>query len=166
MARGKWPLTPILIIIIISYLQILLTSTTLIVDKEGGALYMESLFLAKLVGLTLVIISAAMLVNRREVNLLFGIYRHPEAVFLTGFLEIVLGLSLVLTHNIWVMDYPVIITIVGWSLLIRGIGRTFAPEKVAKVVEKLKKINKATVTGLLFTVLLLGGYLTYIGFTR
>lgn len=126
----------------------------------------ESLFLAKLIGLVIIIISGAMLFNKRDVNLLFGIYKHPEAVFLTGFLEVGLGLSIVLTHNIWVMDFPVVITVIGWMLLIRGVGRTFAPEKVAQALESFKKMGPNVFTGLMFIVLVFGVYLTYMGFTR
>lgn len=126
---------------------------------------MLSLFLAKLIGLTIIIISAAMLANKRDVNLLFGIYKHPEAVFLTGFLEVGLGLSLVLSHNIWVMDYRVVITIIGWALLARGVARTVAPDFVVRNLERFKKMGPTTMNVLLGIVFLLGVYLAYMGFT-
>ena len=126
---------------------------------------MESLFLAKLIGLTIIIISSAMLIHKRDVNLLFGIYQHPEAVFLTGFLEIVLGLSLVLSHNIWVMDYRGVITFIGWALLARGVARTFAPDFVARNLARFKKMGPNAMNVALGIALLFGMYLAYMGFT-
>lgn len=123
-----------------------------------------SLFLAKIIGLFLVIVAGALLLNRKNVNLLFSIYRNPESVFLTGVLDTFIGLSLVFTHNIWVMNFQVIITLVGWILLLRGAGRMLFPQKVVRMLEKYKKMQ-SLITLMLVMVLIIGAYLAYMGFT-
>lgn len=39
----------------------------------------------------------------------------------TGFIMVVLGVLLVQYHNVWVMDWTVLVTIIGWAVLIKGI---------------------------------------------
>jgi hypothetical protein len=124
-----------------------------------------SLLLAKVIGLILMLVAVALLVNRKNVDLLFSIYRHPEAVFLTGFLETVLGIVFVLGHNVWTLDFRGIITVIGWILLVRGIGRVFFPSRVTRMLEKFKKM-RSVVAPLLIFVFLIGTYLAYTGFTQ
>ena len=38
------------------------------------------------------------------------------------------GLAVVLTHNVWVADWPVLITILGWLTAIAGAFRLLAPQ--------------------------------------
>lgn len=124
----------------------------------------QSLLLAKVIGLTLIFTSSALLINKKNIDLLFSLYGQTTAIFITGFLETVLGILLVLKHNVWTLDFRVIITIIGWILLVRGVGRIFFPDKSMQMVSKFKK-NKTIFTPLLLFVFLIGAYLTYKGFT-
>jgi hypothetical protein len=124
-----------------------------------------SLLLAKIIGLLLMLIVAALLVNRKNVDLLFSLYSHPEAVFITGILETALGIVFVLNHNVWVLDFRSIITAIGWILLVRGVGRIFSPTHVTDWLVKFKKMQPLILPLLIF-VLVIGAYLAYTGFTR
>src|SRR4030042_3411621 len=124
----------------------------------------QSIFLAKVIGLLLMLVAGALLSNRKNVDLLFSIYSHPEAVFLTGFLETVLGIAFALGHNIWTPDFRGVITFIGWILLIRGIGRIFYPTRATRMLEKYKKMQSLFVPLLIFVVLI-GAYLAFMGFT-
>jgi len=122
-----------------------------------------SLFLAKVIGLTLILVASALVVNKKNIDLLFGLYKHPTAVFITGILETVLGIVFALSHNIWTPDFRGIITFVGWILLLRGVGRIFFPFRVTNKLEKFRKMESAF-TPLLIFVILIGAYLAYMGF--
>lgn len=124
-----------------------------------------SLLLAKVIGVTLVLVSAALLANRKNIDLLFALYKHPAAVFITGILETILGTAFVLSHNIWTLDFRGIITAIGWILLVRGVGRTLFPSRIPHLLEKFKKM-RSIFTPLLIFIFLIGAYLTYVGFTR
>lgn len=124
-----------------------------------------SIFLAKVIGLLLMLVAVTLLVNRKNVDLLFDIYRHPAAVLLTGILDTVLGIVFVLGHNVWTLDFRGIITVIGWILLVRGVGRILFPSRVTHMLEKFKKMQ-SVVAPLLIFVFLIGAYLAYIGFTR
>lgn len=123
-----------------------------------------SLFLAKVIGLYLVIVALLLLFNKRGVRYLFDIYQNPEAVFLTGVVELFLGLALVVSHNTWTWNFQVIITVVGWTLLVRGLGRVAFPERTVRMLERFKT-QKALMTILLIVVGVIGAYLAYMGFT-
>ncbi len=124
-----------------------------------------SLLLAKVIGLLFMFVAVALLVNKKNVDLLFNLYKNPGPVFVTGILEIVLGIMFVLNHNIWTLDFRGVITFIGWVLLVRGVGRVLFPSRVTRWLEKFKKMRSA-IAPLLIFVFLVGAYLAYMGFTR
>jgi hypothetical protein len=84
-------------------------------------------------------------------------------VYLFGFMDLAAGLAIVLTHNVWVASWRVLITLIGWLLLIRGAVRIVAPEIVmgyaAKVIRNKQVIPAAgAVVGVLGLVLCYFGY--------
>jgi hypothetical protein len=44
-------------------------------------------------------------------------------VYLFGLLDFAAGLAIVLVHNMWTLNWRVLITLIGWLLLIRGAAR-------------------------------------------
>jgi uncharacterized protein YjeT (DUF2065 family) len=80
------------------------------------------------------------------------------AIALTG------GLAIVLTHNIWVWDWPVIITIVGWLMIVRGSLRIVIPQQVEDLARKMVAgwSNILLISGLL--VITLGAFLCWKGY--
>ena len=79
-----------------------------------------SVFLAKVLGLYLVIVAPAALLNRRHFPRLIKEFSDSLAmVVLSGFVALVLGLLLVVSHNVWTTDWRVIITLLGWLTLIK-----------------------------------------------
>lgn len=121
-----------------------------------------SLFLAKLMGLYLVLVSLAFWLNRRVVaKLIAELSGNVSLTIFSGAMLVILGLAVVLKHNVWVADWRVIVTILGWITLLKGLLRTFAPEKVPKLAVK----SESALTVIFLIALALGAYLTYIGFT-
>ncbi|MCE7980861.1 MAG: hypothetical protein DYG89_06685 [Caldilinea sp. CFX5] len=49
----------------------------------------------------------------------------PPVVYLSGTLMFVGGLAVVRTHNLWVRNWPVLITLSGWFFLLLGLFRMF-----------------------------------------
>ncbi|HXV28204.1 MAG TPA: hypothetical protein VD913_04485 [bacterium] len=47
--------------------------------------------------------------------------RSPALTYVSGFMTLVLGALLVAYHNIWVRNWTVLITIVGWLSLVKGV---------------------------------------------
>jgi uncharacterized membrane protein HdeD (DUF308 family) len=51
--------------------------------------------------------------------------------FVTGFITIVFGMLLVEYHNIWVKDWTVLITIIGWVSLLKGVMLIIFPQIIS-----------------------------------
>jgi hypothetical protein len=88
-----------------------------------------SIFLAKLIGPLALALGVGVLLNREAVHaVLEEFIRNRAILFLAGVITFPAGLAIVLTHNVWVADWPVIITIVGWLTAFSGAIRIVAPE--------------------------------------
>jgi hypothetical protein len=57
----------------------------------------------------------------------------PPVVYLSGVLMFVAGLAIVRVHNVWVRNWTVLITLVGWVFLLLGLIRMFAAGKYRQV---------------------------------
>jgi uncharacterized membrane protein HdeD (DUF308 family) len=123
-----------------------------------------SLFLARLIGPIAIVMGAAMLinpVNMREMATDF--LEHRGLIFLAGILTLLAGLAIVLTHNVWVAGWPVIITIVGWLSVVGGIFRIVFPDSVKSIGEAMLSYSSGlTAAGVVQA--LIGGWLCYVGY--
>jgi hypothetical protein len=48
---------------------------------------------------------------------------HRPLILITGVLAMTAGLAIVNTHNVWMLGWPVIVTLFGWALVIGGAVR-------------------------------------------
>jgi hypothetical protein len=123
-----------------------------------------SIFLARLLGPLLLLTGAGIVLNPKSFRTIAGeVVRSVTLVYLFGFMDLAAGLVIVLTHNVWVASWRVLITLIGWLLLIRGAVRIVAPEIVmgyaAKVIRNKQVIPAAgAVVGVLGLVLCYFGY--------
>jgi hypothetical protein len=123
-----------------------------------------SIFLARLLGPLLLLTGAGIVLNPKSFRTIAGeVVRSVTLVYLFGFMDLAAGLAIVLTHNVWVASWRVLITLIGWLLLIRGAVRIAAPEIVmgyaAKVIRNKQVIPAAgAVVGVLGLVLCYFGY--------
>ncbi len=119
-----------------------------------------SIFLAKVLGLYLVIVPLAVLVNRKRLPRLVEEFSTNIGLnILASIFALVLVLLLVVSHNVWTADWRVIITILGWLTLAKGVVRLLFLEQV----QKLARISLKLWFLVLFV--LVGLYLSYVGFS-
>lgn len=122
-----------------------------------------SLFLTKFIGLYLVGISVALVLNKRDFFAIFSaMLANPHLMALSGALRLVLGLLLVLSHNVWANDWRVIITVLGWLLLASGVIRMIYPDFTIRMAKKL--FDGPWYPLLIGVVFVFGLVLTYFGF--
>jgi hypothetical protein len=75
------------------------------------------------------------------VKLLGRIIKYTEdrtITISTGYITFLLGLITVTLHNIWVADWRVAITILGWTTLLKGIEKIAFPGRVNKAAQLFK----------------------------
>lgn len=124
---------------------------------------MLSSFLAELWGISMVIIGLAFLINPKYIERVFKYAEDEKTMFNWGILTLVIGLSMVLSHNIWAKNWQVAITVLGWLSLIKGMVILFVPEIANKYLKKVQVANFLPYA--LMAVVLIGLVLTYFGFT-
>ena len=71
--------------------------------------------LAKLFGPTLLVLGLGLLVRSDELLSIFqDVLSRPTLIFVLCVLGLLGGIALILAHNVWAMDWRVIITLLGW----------------------------------------------------
>jgi hypothetical protein len=123
-----------------------------------------SIFLARLLGPLLLLPGIGLLTNQRAFRTMAGeVIGSVTLVYLFGLMDVAAGLAIVLVHNVWVANWRVIITLLGWLLLIRGAGRVLIPETLMGYAKTmLRGQNVYLVSGIVLS--LLGLVLCYFGY--
>lgn len=122
-----------------------------------------SIFLAKVIGLSGAISTLAIIIRYRAFTEMEDqASKNPIILYLSGFTFIILGSLLVSSHQVWIRDWRVVITVIGWLLLIKGVLRIFFPELVIKLLAKKKNSRNFMIAEIL--VLLVSLYLVYQGY--
>ena len=127
-----------------------------------------SLFLAKVIGLYLVFISLAVFRHRREINALLieEFYHNRIFVFFSGAIILILGLLVVVSHNVWELSWRGVITLLGWLTILKAIMRIFVPNAAKQFSHNVDRGGwNSWYTAILAVSLLVGLWLAYIGFT-
>jgi len=95
---------------------------------------------AGLIGPTLIALAAALLINLGSISTLVeSVSRDPALVLVSGVLSFVAGLAVVRVHNYWAGDWAVLVTILGWLLLVGGLVRILFPIWLAGMVRTSAK---------------------------
>lgn len=123
-----------------------------------------TLFLAKAWGLLLVIVAFSFLINPEGIKKVMHYMRNEANIFVTGYLTLVIGILSVLAHNVWLGTADTIVTLMGWTALIKGVIRVTFPSMVSSGIKYFEK-NYAMLKFFLVLSLLLGVYLLYFGFS-
>ena len=123
-----------------------------------------SIFLAKVIGPMLAVIGASILLNPTQFrSVAQEIMRSPALVFIIGHIALPAGIATALVHNVWLLDWPVIITILGWAAAIGGAIRILAPQRATDVGWKvIEKPGALPIAGGVWLVI--GLALSYFGF--
>lgn len=118
-----------------------------------------SFFLAQIMGIVLVTVGFAVLVNRKNMKkVVEGLMADSALMYVTGLFILILGLLVVMNHNIWQGGWQTLVTALGWLTLLKGVVCLVFPEWV-----KARK-NMCTPGWLLFSgivCLAIGVYLLY-----
>ena len=78
----------------------------------------------------------------------------------TGYISLLLGLVTVILHNVWVWDWRLVITLIGWSTLIKGIMKMGFPMIIHKQAQQFKRKQSFEAV----FILVLGLWLLWMGF--
>ena len=88
---------------------------------------------------------------------------NQSATIILGMFALLAGLAIVNTHNLWVSDWRVIITILGWLAIVRGALSLLFPNKMYGIGEAILASRSGSMIGAVI-VLVLGGTLSWMGY--
>lgn len=121
--------------------------------------------LAQIVGFYFVLVSLGTLLHKQRYRKgaidLLGV---QSLVAFTENLNLLFGIIILVIHHVWILDWPILITIIGWILVIRGLIATYFPIPFMNyskfLLDKKGFIFKAWLT------LVIGVILLWCGFTQ
>ena len=123
-----------------------------------------SIFIARTLGVIYLTVGIGLFLFRETYILAYRkILENPGYALLGGFVAIVGGMAMVSYHNLWVSDWRVLVTIVGWIALIKGILLLLIPP-YTNLFKGLLQMQKGK--GITITAILMGVIFTYLGFFR
>ena len=92
-----------------------------------------SLFLAKLIGPLFLAVGVGLIANAAVYSKLAEEFLASHAlIYLSGLLTMTAGMAIVLSHNVWALDWRVLITLLGWLAAIGGAVRIVMPQGTQK----------------------------------
>ncbi len=121
-----------------------------------------SKYLAELWGITITVVSLALLIKPKLLERLFAKAENKATMYFWGIITLVIGIAMVFTHNVWTLDWRVIITIIGWFTLIKGLDLLLLPKRMRK---RWSKMGDWQWRAIFIFLLLIGLVLSYLGFT-
>ena len=125
-----------------------------------------SIFLSKVLGIYLIVMSVAFVTQEKRLKPLMLNMMHDSAlVLVAGFMALIMGILLVVSHNMWVKDWRVIITIVGWTTLLKGMSIILFPDFLVNLSIKWMQ-NKIAYYATFFFTFLIGALLIYFGYGK
>lgn len=81
-------------------------------------------------------------------------------VISTGYITLLMGLVTVILHNVWVLDWRSVITLLGWATLLKGIAKVGFPEHIHKQAQRFRHKQELSAIFLI----LLGSWLLWVSF--
>src|SRR5215510_16048615 len=125
-----------------------------------------TIYLGRFIGLFLVIAALSMfLVKDSVVEMATALIDDRALLLIVGLIALGIGLAIVVGHNLWTAGlFPLVITLFGWSQLLRGLALLLLPAETQIAFFQVMRLED------FFYIyagipLVIGAYLTYVGFT-
>jgi hypothetical protein len=124
--------------------------------------------LARLIGPILLVIGIGMafglmMEGAGYSNVLKEFIANRALIFLTGMLALLAGVAIVNIHNVWVPDWRVIVTVLGWLLVLRGVMLLVFPLTVQVLGDRVVASEAGVTAGAALTFVL-GAVLCIMGY--
>ncbi|KTC92405.1 hypothetical protein OQJ18_10280 [Fluoribacter dumoffii] len=125
-----------------------------------------SKFLSKVLGIYLIVVSIAIFFNGDQFTIYIKeLLKNAPLMLVMGFWTFIIGLLMVVSHNIWQWSWRLLVTIISWLILLKGVSIIFYPHYIdlASLLFIQNKNIAYTTAGF---DLIMGMILCYLGFKR
>ena len=96
-------------------------------------------------------------------KLIEGYAENVSLMYISAFMVIIAGYLLITFHNIWVRDWPVVITVIGWMAFIKGFLMLVLPKMYIYICKAIKLKKEYLVAGGT-AITLVGAFFMYLGY--
>lgn len=114
-------------------------------------------------GLVFFAIGVGMLVNHKFIkNILRELEESTSSMFYGGLISLAIGFLLVTFHNVWDLNASLIITIMGWMALVKGLALLMFPISTMRLYKAMgiEKYNSY----ISYPIIVFGVVLLYLGY--
>jgi len=120
----------------------------------------RTIYLARLIGLSSVLLVAALLIRGNA--LIMATVADGPVMLVYAIFSLGAGLAMILGHNVWSGGtLPMIVTLVGWLIFAKGLVLlAVTPETLTPLLERMQQHYPVYIV----PALIIGLYLTYAGF--
>ena len=124
----------------------------------------SSIIIAKILWPFLMILTLAVMLNQKNFEAMLNeVSKSKIAIFYISTFRLIVGILIVLFHNVWTWRLELVITILGWVVLLSGITWLVFPEDMMKLARPVVKQKKAVQT-CITTTFVLGAVLVFVGY--
>lgn len=122
-------------------------------------------YIAELLGLYMVVAGVLMVVKTKAMlDLMPKFIENPALTYLLGSLRVLIGLAIVLARDAWAGTLGMVLLIIGWLTLLRGIAMLLLPlETERKLLAAFTRVSVWYASTAVAIVV--GAWLAYAGFT-
>jgi hypothetical protein len=120
-----------------------------------------SIFFVKFYGYFFFLFAGALLISKDGREVMIQASKEKSHVMFTGMLSLIIGLPVIILHNIWTFDVLGLVTFIGWMSVIKGVVRIAFPNFV---VQKMKNYKNTESKVWLIVAVLIGAGLMYCGY--
>ena len=126
----------------------------------------RTIYLSRLIGLYCILVLPSLAIHKQAtVDSATALFHNPSLMLIVGIFTVIASLAMILAHNLWSGGaLPVVVTLVGWLALIKGMLFLLLPSGMDMEV----MLNWLRDPMLFYVCLtpsfLIGIYLTYEGF--
>lgn len=104
----------------------------------------KAYWLATIFGPFLVILGVWMLGYKENLMKTYSsIKGTPSVMYLRSIINMLVGLTIIREYNLWIANMAILVTLLGWAMLIRGIITLFAPQFCISIGMSDQKVIQA-----------------------
>lgn len=119
------------------------------------------MWLARIFGPFFFIIGLWMFLRTDDMKKMWNAVKNtPPLMYFGAVLNLLIGLTMLSTYSGWSFGIPVLLTIIGYLMVIRGVMALFASDKCVEMTEKMMNMGKT----LSYIPLVIGALITIYAF--
>jgi len=106
------------------------------------------MFIARIAAIVYLCVGGGALLNKKHFKKMMHEFSHNIDVNYVGALmALIIGAVIVNAYNVWVFNWPIFITLLGWTALFKGVAHLLFPEQNMKLMKRYSKKISPEVIG-------------------